>query len=122
ENPETTGFYRLKNALGSKVRYVTGSAYTLSPKELGTFDIVLFFGVLYHLRYPLLAIDRLRSVSCGDVYVETHIIKEISKGKPVWQQYREFELNSEDQSNWFGPNEMAVLESFRSAGFELACT
>ncbi len=56
----TTGFDQLKRVLGSHVQYVTGSVYTLSPQELGTFDVILFFGVLYHLRYPLLAIDRPR--------------------------------------------------------------
>src|SRR5712691_5486106 len=72
ENPEVTGFRRLKAALGSKVEYVQGSVYSLSPEKFGTFDLILFFGVLYHLRYPLLAIDRMRTVSKGDVLIETH--------------------------------------------------
>jgi len=141
EDPKETGFYRLKEALGSKVQYVTGSAYSLSPKELGTFDVVLFLGVLYHLRYPLLAIDRLRTVARDTVYVETHAIDDHSwlRGKlgflgrllgidailratPIWRQYREFELHPGDQSNWFGPNVVAVLEAFQAAGFNIAHT
>ena len=65
EDPAVTGFDRLKQLLGSKVRYINESVYTLSPRELGTFDVILFFGVLYHLRYPLLAVDRLRGVIVG---------------------------------------------------------
>jgi tRNA (mo5U34)-methyltransferase len=141
EDPEVVGFNRLKKLLGSKVEYVTGSVYTLSPRDLGTFDVILFLGVLYHLRYPLLALDRLRSVSCGDVYVETHVIDNspwlrgpmrfLSKlplfrpawrRTPIWRQYREYELHPRDQSNWFGPNKVAVLEAFQSAGFEIAHT
>lgn len=135
EDPERSGFNRLKQILGSRVTYVTGSAYSLAPRQLGTFDVILFLGVLYHLRYPLLAIDRLRSVSRGDVLIETHVIDHRSwlrgplgflarlvRGTPVWRQYREFELHREDQSNWFGPNIVAVLEAFQSAGFSIAHT
>jgi len=37
----------------------------------------------------------------------------------IWRQYREFELQREDQSNWFGPNRAAVIESFETAGFRI---
>src|SRR5882757_4180462 len=49
ENPEVTGFTGLKELLGSRVKYVQGSVYSLAPQELGEFDLILFFGVLYHL-------------------------------------------------------------------------
>jgi tRNA (mo5U34)-methyltransferase len=138
ENPEVTGFRRLKALLNSKVNYVQGSVYALSPQHLGEFDLILFFGVLYHLRYPLLGVDRIRSVSCGDVLVETHTVtsRHLLRGPlwmlsaalnlsalfrttPIWRQYREFEIHREDQSNWFGPNRAAVMESFETAGFHI---
>ena len=34
ENPDVTGFNRLKALLGSRVRYVQGSVYTLSPERV----------------------------------------------------------------------------------------
>jgi len=134
EDPHQTGFHRLKHLLGSNVQYIRGSAYSLSPEDLGRFDVVLFFGVLYHLRYPLLAIDRIRSICRGDVYIETHMtdsrlrlrglgrwldraVSWLLGSTPIWRQYREFELHPQDQSNWFGPNSRAVIESFESAGF-----
>ena len=40
EDPETSGFNRLKSVLGSKVRYVTGSVYNLQDYNLGQFDVV----------------------------------------------------------------------------------
>jgi tRNA (mo5U34)-methyltransferase len=141
ENPAQTGFDRMKQLLGSKVQYVNGSVYTISPAEFGMFDVILFFGVLYHLRYPLLAIDRLRSVSRGEVFIETHVIDQhpwlrgwpevpeqvapqgaALQKTPIWRQYAEFELHPQDQSNWFGPNVVAVLEGFQTAGFEIAHT
>ena len=141
ENPDTTGFNRVKAVLGSKVSYVLGSVYNLAPDVLGRFDVVLFLGVLYHLRYPLLAADKLRSITSGEVFIETHIIEScfIPAGKtsaeavsltgvspslaevPLWQFYRRDELGH-DFSNWFGPNIPAVLEGFGSAGFDVSLT
>lgn len=136
ENPNQTGFGRLKALLGSKVEYVQGSVYDLSPERIGTFDLVLFFGVLYHLRYPLLALDRIRTISRGTLLVETHILtgKRLLRGNrllsgllmlprltaktPLWRQYGAFELHAADQSNWFGPNVQAMIESLESAGFK----
>ena len=40
ENPETSGFNRLKAVLNSKVRYVTGSVYNLQDYNLGQFDVM----------------------------------------------------------------------------------
>ncbi|HVV43844.1 MAG TPA: DUF1698 domain-containing protein, partial [Bryobacteraceae bacterium] len=47
-------FIEAKELLGSRVEYLTLDVDELSADRLGTFDIVLFFGVLYHLRHPLL--------------------------------------------------------------------
>lgn len=117
EDPDAVGFTRLKAVLGSQVRYVRGSAYTLDRSELGEFDIVLFLGVLYHLHHPLLAIDRLRGVCRDLVLIETHVIDVPELARvPMWRFYPRDELNA-DPSNWFGPNVQAVLEAFDSAGF-----
>lgn len=127
-------FALVKEILGSKVEYVKGTVYRLSPKELGTFDIVLFTGVLYHLRHPLLACDRLRWVSRKYCFIETHVMDDCvitPKGThplsdfgpqlaslPLCQFYERGELGN-DTSNWFGPNIPCVLAWFRSAGFDI---
>src|SRR5713226_8698296 len=46
ENPDESGFNRLKSLLNSRVSYIEGSVYALSPEKLGFFDVILFFGVL----------------------------------------------------------------------------
>lgn len=52
-------------AFGSSVTsYRPMSIYDLDPETTGTFDFVLLYGVLYHLKFPLSAYTRqLRSVS-----------------------------------------------------------
>ena len=133
QNPAELGFPVLRDAVqSSRVRFVQGSAYNLDPGVLGKFDVVLFFGVLYHLRYPLLAIDQLRRIARGKVYIESLVIDHrfLEGGRdsqelaayhqalpqvPLWQFYKGNELAG-DYSNWFGPNIRAVLDAFESAG------
>ena len=134
QDPRDLGFTTLKNLVGSeRVRFEQGSAYNLDRAKLGQFDIVLFLGVLYHLRYPLLAFDQLRKVTAGTLYVETLVIDHrfLEGGRdfqllgdyhsslpnvPLWQFYKGNEM-ANDHSNWFGPNVRAVLDGLASAGF-----
>jgi tRNA (mo5U34)-methyltransferase len=128
------GFELAHQLLNSKVEYVQESVYNLSPERIGTFDIVLFLGVFYHLRYPLLALDRIREVTEGFCLLETHVIdhclvtpkgdqsfETVAPGLqqiPLFRFYRFDELQKGDFSNWFGPNIAAVEASLWSAGFE----
>jgi tRNA (mo5U34)-methyltransferase len=135
ESPEQTGFDRLHEAIGSRVvRHVQQSIYTADPKEIGTFDVVLFLGVLYHLRYPLLALDRIRNLCTGICLVETHVLDDCFVGPngirklkdvdpqlldvPLWQFYKGGELGG-DPSNWFAANISGVISAFESAGFAI---
>jgi tRNA (mo5U34)-methyltransferase len=68
---DLTGFGVAKRIYGSKVEYVQANVYDLEPGTLGTFDVVLFLGVLYHLRHPLLALDRLRALCRELIVVES---------------------------------------------------
>jgi tRNA (mo5U34)-methyltransferase len=65
---DLTGFAAAKRIYGSRVEYLQANIYDLDPERIGTFDIVLFLGVLYHLRHPLLALDRLRSL-CRELLI-----------------------------------------------------
>jgi tRNA (mo5U34)-methyltransferase len=101
-----------------------------------TFDLVIFMGVLYHLRHPLLALDLIRehvardmllfqSMQRGSKFVleleedydfdETGIFFESSFPKLhfVERQY------SHDWTNWWVPNRACTEAMLRSAGFSI---
>jgi tRNA (mo5U34)-methyltransferase len=126
ENPDVSGFKLLCELAGStRTRYEYGTVYDLDPDKIGRFDIVLFCGVLYHLRYPMLGIDNLRRVCRGELFIETLIcdrtLNRELKGAsrlPIWRFYRHDELEG-DHSNWFGPNAFAVVQAVESAGFDV---
>lgn len=127
EDADHCGFNRLKQYLNSKVTYIRGSIYDLQPDKLGKFDVVLCFGVLYHLRHPLLGLDMVRRVAKSDLHLETYALEPEPKGGssgefnnsvPILRFYRRDELNR-DPSNWFAPNRIALEEMVRSAGFDI---
>src|SRR5262249_52155118 len=68
------GFMLARRLLGSQARVVRGDVYNLTPARDGQFDLVLFLGVIYPLRHPLLALDLIWTICRGHVFVETHVI------------------------------------------------
>jgi tRNA (mo5U34)-methyltransferase len=108
-------FELARDALGSKVEDVEIRVEDLSPERIGTFDLVLFVGVLYHLRDPLRALDAVASVTHGHLLLETHVDL-VLRRKPAAAFYPEGELKG-DHTNWWGPNHAAVAGMLRATGF-----
>ncbi|HVT20083.1 MAG TPA: methyltransferase domain-containing protein [Mycobacteriales bacterium] len=61
------GFAIAHDALGSKVRRVGTSVYSLDPDRHGTFDFAHCGDLLLHLRDPLTALERIRAVTTGQL-------------------------------------------------------
>ena len=73
---DLTGFGVAREILNSKVKWITSNVYKINELNLGKFDLILFLGVIYHLRNPYLAIDRIHDSlkDNGKVLVESHVI------------------------------------------------
>ena len=69
--PMNRKFNLCKYAQNSKANSYMMSVYDLDPKKFGTFDMVFFFGVLYHLRNPILALEKIASVCSGTLLLQT---------------------------------------------------
>jgi tRNA (mo5U34)-methyltransferase len=109
------GFELARRELDSKVEDVEMEVLDINPEQLGTFDLVLFLGVLYHMRHPLLALERAASVVKTQMILETHVdMNELDR--PVMAFYPNDELAS-DPTNWFGPNRAAVEAMLKTVGF-----
>jgi tRNA (mo5U34)-methyltransferase len=79
------------------------NVYDLEPKRLGTFDVVLFYGVFYHLKHPQLALERIKSVCTGDLIFQTHTYEEPAiKGTP-WAKYYPHGFPSGPKQEQFDP-------------------
>lgn len=110
------GFELARAALGSRVEDVDVDVMDLSPERVGTFDIVFFLGVLYHVRHPLLALERVASVTREMLIVET-VIDMVGVRRPAVAFYPERELN-DDPTNWWAPNVPAMDGMLRAVGFQ----
>jgi tRNA (mo5U34)-methyltransferase len=122
---------------GGRVRCRRLDVYGI--KALPRFDLVLFLGVFYHLRYPLLGLDRAASRASrlfvfqslslpGDTAVEDtrgRTYEEINAlGAPGWPRMAFIEHDfAGDPTNWWIPNPAASQALLRSAGLRiLSCT
>ena len=109
------GFNCARRILGSRVEDREVEVVELSPTTVGVFDIVLFLGVLYHMKHPLLALERVASVTRDRLVLETHIDL-IELDRPAMAYYPKDELNH-DATNWWGPNPLAVEHMLKTVGF-----
>jgi tRNA (mo5U34)-methyltransferase len=136
ESPHNTGFAIAAELLDSKATYVTENVYALDPGRFGQFDLVLFLGVIYHLRHPLLALDRIHDVCAPEalLLIETHMIDEgLVDGEGDWRGLAEFDpalaamplvqyypadmLGGDPTSQW-APNRIALEGWLRGTGFD----
>ena len=109
------GFELARRALGSRVEDQEVEVLDLAPERVGTFDVVFFLGVLYHMRHPLLALERVASVTRELLVLETHVdLGDV--GTPAMAFYPGTELNG-DPSNWWGPNEAGLRAMLADVGF-----
>jgi tRNA (mo5U34)-methyltransferase len=104
------------------------SVYDVSEERLGRFDVVFCFGVLYHLRHPLLALDCLASVCDESLHVESAILDDFSpyrgglgQGYSGGQMVMEFYPDNQygnNHTNWWTPTIQCLGHMVRSAGFQ----
>jgi tRNA (mo5U34)-methyltransferase len=125
---ETLGF--------SDIEFIKLDVYNVGA--LGErFDLVIFRGVLYHLRHPLLALDLIREHVADDLLLFQSMQRGSEHVFPVEGDYKFtktdhfFETGypklhfvekeyAADWTNWWVPNRACTEAMLRSAGFEVA--
>lgn len=122
-------------ALQGRVSFRQMQVYDLARQD-ETYDLVLFLGVLYHLRYPMLALDivapKVRRqlvfqtlTSPGDeIFADTARARDVDDRddfrEPGWPTlaFLEHPLSG-DPTNWWAPNHAAVLAMLRTTGLRV---
>lgn len=104
-----------KKHLNSQVKCKEVSIYELDEHFSEEFDVVICFGVLYHLRYPQLGVAKIRNVlkDNGLVLLETAVVLD-TKDTVIQTDYKK--INPQDVSTWNAFSEAALsdlmLESY----------
>jgi tRNA (mo5U34)-methyltransferase len=118
---------------GLKIEFRKLSAYDVG--QLGeSFDLVIFMGVFYHLRHPLLALDLIHEHVVGDQLLFQSMLRgaqevdAIARNYDFWttahfdspgypkMHFIEHKY-ADDPTNWWAPNRACVEALLRSAGF-----
>jgi tRNA (mo5U34)-methyltransferase len=116
---ESPSFQVAHKALQSKVIYRSDlSVYDVAELGVEDFDIVVFCGVFYHLKDPLLALARLRRVmkEGGTILIEGEVHPDESRAFAKFY-YRDWLMN--DPSNWWVPSRRCLREWVECSYFEI---
>ncbi len=116
---ELDTFMKARALLNSRVAFREMDVMDLSPATLGYYDIVLFLGVLYHLKHPLLALEKVCELTRDLAIVESHVSDAAERQStviPTLEYYETDELGRQFD-NWFGPTIDCMLAFCRTAGF-----
>ena len=121
---------------GLKIEFRNLSAYDVG--QLGEkFDLVIFMGVLYHLRHPLLALDLIHEHVAADMLLFQSMQRGASRVDTIDKNYDFWTTEhfdspgypklhfiehryADDPTNWWAPNRACVEAMLRSAGFIIA--
>ena len=92
---------------------IVGSAYDLQPAELGTFDVVLCIGLIYHLENPIGALRASRALCRGLCVVETQVTRHNAPIVHGWGRPDEYEITEGSWAAKYEPDQDAnPLASF----------
>jgi tRNA (mo5U34)-methyltransferase len=120
---------------GTEIEFHHMSVYDVA--KLGErFDLVIFMGVLYHLRHPLLALDLIHDHVAGDLMLFQSMLRGSAQVEPLEPDYPITETGifdrpgyprlhfvehrySSDDSNWWVPNRACAEAMLRDVGFDI---
>jgi len=122
--------------LGVEIEFEKRSVYEVD-RIAGQFDYVFFMGVLYHLRYPLFALDKVvTKIAPGGNLVFQTMLRGSASTKAWQDNYQFWTMNifsdpdwpamyfvehsyANDPTNWWIPNRAAAEAMLRSSGLEI---
>ena len=111
------GFDVLREAFGSqRVTREERSVYNLDPADVGQFDFVYLGSLLLHLRDPVGALTRVRSVVRGALLVVDAIDLPLTL---LFPRRPLAHFDGRGRPWWWHPNQTALVRMLESAGFEL---
>ena len=103
----------------SNIKMYEENLFNLTPELYGLFDIVMFPGTLYHLRYPFWALKTVRNILKpeGVILLETAISYDQSKHAMLYCPVKEESPYDPTSVSFF--NEKGIIDTLNSLGFNI---
>ncbi|HZP06943.1 MAG TPA: TIGR04290 family methyltransferase [Terracidiphilus sp.] len=123
------------DVLGLDVQFEPMSVWQIASLR-ERFDLVIFMGVLYHLRHPLLALDLIHEHVARDLLLFQSMLRgsdEVATIEPDYDFHQRLHFDepdypklhfiehrySHDETNWWVPNRACAEAMLRSSGFTI---
>jgi tRNA (mo5U34)-methyltransferase len=121
----------VRKVLGLDVEFRRLNVYELDTRSIGQFDITLALGLLYHLKHPILALEKLYQVTKELLIIETAIMPPERTPESFVHPLGEKQMllhpltfvenpaeAKEQVFNWFLPGIEALKALLRTTGFD----
>lgn len=116
--PGKRGYDLAHNVLNSNAECHVGNFMGIDYDALGgPFDVVLWLGVLYHMRNPLLALQQVAEATREVAIIETEAFTSTCFADHALCKFLERDELWDDFTNWWVPTEKALVDLCRAAGF-----
>lgn len=110
-----SGFDYMHRTLQSRVESLDVDVLELDPTALGQFDVVMFLGVLYHVKDPYSCLEAAARMCSDHLIVETVTALPLET-IPAMRLYKPGELGG-DPTNFWAPNVPALRVMLDTFGF-----
>ena len=110
----TEGFEFAKKALNSNVGFSKLSLEEFAQSTNSQFDVVFYYGVLYHVENPIAELKHLSKLTKEYALIETAISQKNDIQRPFWEFLNGFD---NDPTNFWYPNLMGLASALLFVGF-----
>lgn len=129
QRPKWETFDLCREALGysEKVcKRIEMSVYDITEENVGRFDVVFFFGTLYHLKYPMYGLDKLSAICDGRIYIEGAVCDAFSAYRggfgrgysdSIVAEFYPDDQYGQNKGNWWAPSLGCMAAMVKAAGF-----
>lgn len=83
----------------------------------GHYDIVLFLGVLYHMKHPLLGLEKCFDLTEDLCVIESHVDDNDKNGNQSYMRFIPDDSLNNDPSNWWAPSKQCIIDMCKTVGF-----
>jgi len=111
-------FLLARDHFKSNVEYLKLDAHDISVEKLGTFDFVFCAGLLYHLRHPLLVLQKIRTVTTERLIIETNsLIPAVHESTPMITFFPGDDFDTHGRHPGTFPTQAWLDDALHLAGF-----
>lgn len=118
--PGKRAFDTAHDLIGSKVESIVADFMHYDLDLLGTFDVVLYLGIVYHMEEPLTALRRVRTVTKQLAIIESEVISVPGFDEVPLASFAPASEFNQDPTNYWIPNIVGLLGLVKAAGFSQA--